>query len=257
MGHWQYLPVSYAGFVVGGGSSWNSGSYNESMVKFYLNTSVFNDQNGKMADFVYDLGRYNQFEEILAPNMTLINLGFQFGLMDRVLYHTILSSFPSTIEKLAPEGLAYIIHEKFTLRHPFDYSGLLNYLSELQDALKQANMKNPDADLVFDEFNNAIQLIQIGAALKNYIESEADMSREQKIQYLKTVQQDFSVLLANHETLWLSRNKPGGLERSMKTLYKVHDEIGEELITLDGNLLTRGWERLKDRTIAAAAAVAL
>ena len=257
MGHWQYLPVSYAGFVVGGGLCWNSRSYNESLVENYLDIFVFEDTNEKMGSFVLDLGRYNQFEEILALNMTLINLGFQFGLIDQVLYQSILNSFPSTFEHLAPEGLASIIHERFELRHPYQFKELLNYLDELEMQLDNSSMKGPTAEIIKDEYKNAINFIRVGARLKNFIEKEHDLSKDEKIHYLENMQEDYSVFLKEHKRLWMSRNKSGGMDRSMEALLNVEKEINAQLKVLNSSLIFRWWDRLKDRTISAAAAVIL
>jgi len=257
MGHWQYLPVSYAGFVVGGGLSWNSESYNESMVENYLDAFVYEDKNNQMGSFTLDLGRYNQFEEILALNMTLVNLGFQLGLKDKVMYQSIINSFPSTFEHLAPEGLASIIHDRFKLRHPFQYKELLIYLDMLEQKLERADMAGTGSDLILDEYKNAIRFIRVGAMLKNYIGIEHSMSRNEKIQYLEGMNQDYSTFLKEHKRLWMIRNKSGGLDRSMEALLKVEQEIDEKLEILKSNIVIRAWHRLKDRTIAAAAAVIL
>jgi hypothetical protein len=257
MGHWQYLPVSYAGFVVGGGLSWNSRSYNESLVENYLDIIVYEDKSEQTGSFTLDLGRYNQFEEILMLNMTLINLGFQFGLMDQVMYESILNSFPSTFEHLAPEGLASIIHERFKLRHPFQYKELLNYLHVLEQKLESTDINAANSDLIKNEFKNAITFIRVGAMLKNYIENEGSMSRNEKIQYLESMKVDFARFLDEHKRLWMSRNKSGGLDRSMEALLKVETEMNDQIELLNSNVIIRAWDRLKDRTIAAAAAVIL
>jgi len=257
MGHWQYLPVSYAGFVVGGGLGWNAGGYNESMITDYLDVFVYEDSNIKMGSYTFELGRYNQFEEILAPNMTLVNLGFQFGLMDQVMYQTILNSFPSTFESLAPEGLKSIIYERFKLRNPFMYEELLNYLDALAQELDESDMQNAESRLIKDEFKNAMAFIRLGAALKNYIEKEMGMSRDQKIEYLEKMKAEYATFLVEHRRVWMSRNKSGGIDRSMKALLKVESEINDRLKILNSGIIIRSWDRLKVRTISAAAAVIL
>ena len=68
---------------------------------------------------------------------------------------------------------------------------------------------------------------------------------------------DYSIFLEEHKRLWMNRNKGGGIDRSMKVLVRLDTEINEELELLNGGLLLRGWERLKDRTIAAAAGLFL
>jgi hypothetical protein len=257
MGHWQYLPVSYAGFVVGGGLGWNVESYNESMIADYLDVFVFEDLNKKMGSYTLELGRYNQFEEILAPNMTLVNLGFQFGLVDQVMYQTILNSFPSTFEGLAPEGLKSIIYERFKLRNPFMYKELLDYLDALERDLDESDMQISESELIKDEYKNAMAFITIGAGLKYYIEKEMDMNREQKIRFLENMKSDYSTFLAEHKRIWMVRNKSGGIDRSMKALLKVESDINDRLKILNSGIFARSWNRLKVRTISAASAVIL
>ena len=55
----------------------------------------------------------------------------------------------------------------------------------------------------------------------------------------------------------MSRNKSGGIDRSMEALLTLETEINEQLEILNGGIFLRSWDRLKDRTIAAAAAVIL
>ena len=227
------------------------------MIENYLDVFVYEDESEQTGSFSLDLGRYNQFEEILAVNMTLINLGFQFGLMDQVMYQSILNSFPSTFEHLAPKGLAYIIHERFKLRHPFQYKELLNYLDELEQKLESTDINAAKSDLIKNEFKNAIAFIRVGARLKNYIEKERSMSRNEKIQYLESMKEDYAKFLKEHKRLWMNRNKSGGIDRSMEALLKVETEMNDQIELLNSNLILRAWDRLKDRTIAAAAAVIL
>jgi hypothetical protein len=189
--------------------------------------------------------------------MTLVNLGFQFGLVDRVLYQAILNTFPSTFEKLVPVDLVEIVQDRFTLRQPYKYRELMRFLDELSVGLEGSDMKTPDANLIVAEYKNGIALIRLGASLKNYIEQEKSMSRTGKIVYLETMRDDYSAFLTEHKLLWLSRNKSGGLDRSMTALLKVEKEINDEIGLLNQGLIARSWDRLKDRTIAAAAAVIL
>jgi hypothetical protein len=83
------------------------------------------------------------------------------------------------------------------------------------------------------------------------------MSKNAKIQYLEGMKQDYSTFLKEHKRLWMSRNKSGGLDRSMEALLKVELEIEEQLEVLNSGIFKRSWDRLKDRTIAAAAEVIL
>jgi hypothetical protein len=93
--------------------------------------------------------------------------------------------------------------------------------------------------------------------LKNYIGTEDSISKNAKIQYLEGMKKDYSAFLQEHKRLWMSRNKSGGLDRSMEALLNLEHEIDKKLEILNSNLMIRSWHRLKDRTIAAAAAIIL
>jgi hypothetical protein len=68
---------------------------------------------------------------------------------------------------------------------------------------------------------------------------------------------DYAKFLKEHKRLWMSRNKSGGIARSMEALLKVETEINDQIELLNSNMILRAWDRLKDRTIAAAVAVIL
>jgi hexosaminidase len=91
LGHWQYLPVSYAGYTVGGALSWNSKSSKSLPLSAFLNNYVFKDKSAVMGDLVLDLGRYSRYEEIPVPNMTTTLMSFQFGLRDKILINAIFN----------------------------------------------------------------------------------------------------------------------------------------------------------------------
>ena len=137
------------------------------------------------------------------------------------------------------------------------YEELLDYLDALERELDDSDMQIAESKLIKDEYKNAIALIRLGAALKYYIEKEMDMSRSQKIEYLKKMKVEYAVFLTEHRRIWMSRNKSGGIDRSMETLLKVESEINDRLRILNSGILTRSWERLKIRTISATAAVIL
>jgi hypothetical protein len=127
----------------------------------------------------------------------------------------------------------------------------------LEQKLGSSDMAGKGSDLILDEYKNAIRFIRVGAMLKNYIGTEDSMSKNAKIQYLEGVKQEYSTFLKEHKRLWFSRNKSGGIDRSMEALLNLEHEIDKKLEILNSNLMIRSWHRLKDRTIAAAAAIIL
>ena len=137
------------------------------------------------------------------------------------------------------------------------YKELLNYLDALEQELDESDMQNAESRLIRDEFKNAMTFIRVGAALKYYIEKEMDISRDQTIEYLEKMKTEYLAFLVEHRRVWMSRNKSGGIDRSMKALLKLESEINDRLRILNSGIITRSWDRLKVRTISAAVAVIL
>ncbi len=112
MGHWQYLPVSYAGFTVGGALSWNSSSSKDIDLGTFLSSYVFRDKSSVMGDLVLDLGRYNRYEEFPLFNMTTTLLSFQFGLRDKILVSAIfdkmIRGIGDVMKDIAPEMISVL-----------------------------------------------------------------------------------------------------------------------------------------------------
>ena len=54
-GHWQYLPISYLGFLYGAGVSWNAKPIDSDKLKNALSLYAFSDPTGETGATVYDL----------------------------------------------------------------------------------------------------------------------------------------------------------------------------------------------------------
>jgi hexosaminidase len=254
MGHWQYLPVSYAGFVWGAGWSWNTGGMSESLLINYLNTNIYKDRQNIMGTFSLDLGRYNRFEEILMFNMTLCNLSYQFGIRDRIMYEKIMESMESTFTDLTSGQFnTETIIERFSNKQAFQYSALLLYLKNLEDSLALADMQVPDAQLVMDEYTNAIRMIRMGAHLKNYIMIRNEMELLDRLAQLREMKLMLAKIIEEHERLWLARNRPGGLPRSEQVLVNLQQGIDNEIALLNKGPFAVRMNRLREKVMTAVA----
>ena len=258
MGHWQYLPVSYPGFVTAGSLSWNSKTIKELPLVPFLNSYVFKDERQIMGDLVLDLGKYRHFEEVPVPNMTTTMLALQFGLNDRLLvdaiYEKISVSITELMKELAPE-LIDDFKEKFDARKPFDFEGLLSFLDEKEAMLGMANMKIDDNLLISNEYMNAIRLLKVGTNLQFYIEYRNELSvqeRKAKLDYIQTSLQQY---LVENQKLWASRNKHGGYDRSVKALNNLVVQIDKEIKLVAKPAIFRVINRLMEKVTTAAAVI--
>ena len=255
MGHWQYLPISYTGFAWGAAQSWNPDGGHTVLLERHLSNFAFRDSSEIMGGLVMDLGRYNQFEEFPIPNMTLCMLVYQLGIMDRVMAESIVRYLPESFRSLVGEDMIHSLSARFEQRQNFRYHELKKYLEELSSKLRQSHMNLDDADLMVSEFENAMSMIGLGADLRHFIIEKQHMGLTERKVMLESMLRQTHEIERQHRALWLARNKPGGLDRSLQSLLKVREQIEGELKKLDRSGFVRAIDRLAERAIAAAAAI--
>jgi hexosaminidase len=250
MGHWQYLPVSYAGYAAGGALSWNSKSRTELKLGSFLNSYIFNDESSSMGDLVLDLGRYDKFEEIPLFNMTTTMMSFQFGMRDKIMtgaiFEKVISGINDMMKDLAPEMIA-TLKNKFDERHPFDYKGLQSFLDSKEAILKKVRIKTSDSLLIRDEYVNAIRLIRLGSGLQKYINFRSILNRDEEKLQLTALREIGGKYLEENHRLWLLRNKPGGYDRSTALLNLLIKQIDDRLLLLDKSFFARSFNRFMEK----------
>jgi len=204
-GHWQYLPVSYAGMMYGAAVSWACEENRDVDLATCLDKLIFLDANGVMGKFALDLGNYYLLQGKRTPNTTVIFSILNSGLTDNRCLHDV------TCESLQKTRA---------------------YVDELEQRLATACMKCDDADLIEEEFKNAIRFIRHGADLglvkMDIAESDSDgASKEAKDQIkakLLQLEDDIRRLTKKHRQLWLKRNRVGGLDRSTRQLERLLEQ---------------------------------
>jgi hexosaminidase len=257
MGHWQYLPVSYAGFAWGAALSWNPESGHTGLLEQHLSRYAFRDKAGKMGGFVLALGRFNQFEEFLLPNMTHCMLAYQFGIIDHLLAGSILNAMPGIFRNFVGEDMLQNLAARFEYRQNFRYRDLMKYLSDLGDELAETAMETDDAALVRDEFQTALAMIRFGADIRQYISGKRRMDPSDRLVMLESMRVSAAEIERCHRELWVARNKPGGLDRSLQPLMKIQEQIDREVEINQKGLFARSLHRLVERGLTAAAALFL
>jgi len=258
MGHWQYLPVSYAGYTVGAALSWNSRSENEMALAKFLNCYVFRDVKGIMGNLALDLGRYCRFEEFPMLNMTTTMMALRLGLRDKIMVNAIFDKIITGISEMMGEIAPEMVEgfkEQYKNRHKFDHQGLNDFLQSKEELLMESSIGTPDSSLVKDEYLNAIRLIRFGSGLKGYIENRSSLSPDDQKSQLKVLRELGTKYLEENKRLWLSRNKPGGYDRSTALLNNLMNQIDSRIILLEKPAPARWYNRLFERTGSAGAAL--
>jgi hexosaminidase len=256
LGHWQYLPVSYAGYTVGGALSWNSKSSKNLPLSHFLNSYVFKDQNSVIGDLALDLGRYSRYEEIPVPNMTTTVMAFQFGMRDKILISAIINKMINGITDImgdiAPE-LITVFKENYNNRHPFDYVGIRKFIDSKESMFSKVKIQCSDSTLITDEYLNSIRVIRLGVDLQYYIQNRAKFSIDEEKLQLQTMKELGNKYLSENKRLWQVRNKPGGYDRSTASLNNILNQIDNRLILLDKSSFARGINRFFEKTGTAGA----
>jgi hexosaminidase len=258
MGHWQYLPVSYAGYATAGALGWNSGSRGIMPLQRFLDTYIFRDTSSGMAGFVLNMGRYNHFEEFVMLNMTTTMMSFQLGIQDKVMvdavFEKIMSGITGMMKDLAPE-LIDTVWNRYNNRINYDYSGLNDFLDKQMAVLNKTGMEIQDSALIKDEYRNAITLIRLGADLKLYILKKNSMTVSARMELLEKMNRLCTEYLSENKRLWISRNKPGGYDTSIASLTNLQKGIGQQMELLKKPAFTRGLNRFIEKISSAGIAV--
>jgi hexosaminidase len=258
MGHWQYLPISYAGYAVGGALSWNSSSSDEMPVISFLNSYMFRDKAGVMGNLAFNLGRYPVLEGKPALSMTVTMISFQTGLNDEVLcsvlYDKMIKGIFELMKGIAPELVAGYT-DQITNRHAFDYKGMYALIDSAELILPSARITGEDSLIIKDEYRNALRLLRLGTDIQYYVQNLRNLPAEKQKELLKEMKLNGTVYLEENKRLWMIRNKPGGYEKSVAVLNTLMKDIDKKLELLEKSSFARAINRFFKKVTTAAAAI--
>ena len=259
LGHWQYLPVRYPGFAYAGAISWNSTSSKNVSLERYLNGHVFEDTSEDLAGIIMDMGRSYHYEERHLPNMSHNFMAYQFGLVDPVLESTVFKAIERKLPELTGEAMFEKLQARFDNQKQFQVTALNEHLNNLEIKLNNnIDELNITASTgrnneIKNELKNGIQMLRLGAEIRNYSQQKANWTNTERIDYLKTMQNRLEGMQKEHERLWLLRNKPGGLARSMEAFKKIETQISTLLENEEAGGINKSVDRFKEKIIAGGA----
>jgi len=222
-GHWQVMAVSYPGYAYAAGASWQVDANVNRLdgLERYLNDCVFQDKSGSIGQLLLELGRYYHLENSTLENMTYTNYLLNRGV--------------STAEKLEQETqmmvkvLVEIGGRGIPFQLTYQYDDMLDWLAGCKSQLKQTVLEIPDAATVVDELSNTIRLVELGAGLHRYIHRIKLEDTASEIAWLEHSTEQLELAIAEFKRLWLLRNREGGLETSLRNLYKLQTQYKEKL----------------------------
>jgi hypothetical protein len=177
-GHWQYLPVSYLGFAAGAALAWSGAANREADLVTALDRHVFRDRAGVMGRLVFDLG--NAYQQVGVPRFNGSPL---FDLLR------------APAEAPLPAGVT-----------PAALARTRAYVEAVIEPLARARMDRSDAALITAELANAARMLLLACAAGAPPTSAAP------------ARLDRAAVVAEHQRLWLARNRPGGFDDSVRRL---------------------------------------
>jgi hypothetical protein len=227
-GHLQYLPVSYAGFAVLASYAWNAREDCQEDLPRWLDKFVYQDTEELMGRLSLEAGRYNQFEELPIPNMTLAAMVLMTGYTPGLSLDQALGGMIAGIAEFLPPETAALYKQKLAARKPFDYDGLMAFLKDLRAKLGRAKMQCPDAALVSREYQNGIAMVEFSSGVHRLM-ALGDLPPADRRSTVEKLLSDVDAILAEHKSLWLARNKSGGLDRSSGRLVQLRSQLAAAL----------------------------
>lgn len=197
-GHWQHLPVSYAGFAAGAALAWNVDNNLEADIARYLNQSVFHDRSGKIGQLLLDLGNYYKLESgVTRPNDTEMSM-----ILRSHLHHIRI------VDKLREEHFA----------------NLEEYIRRIENSLDELILVCEDSELVIQELKNGIHFVKHAVQLGRMKKQLADAPETLDPGVVHKQINDLDILLHHFRQLWTRRNRLGGLEQSISKLIRLRGE---------------------------------
>lgn len=257
--HLQYLTVSYAGLAYGAALSWNFGSKSHLDLSSYLGKVAFNDKAGKMGQIVLDLGRYNQFEEYPMVAGTMTAWAYRFGMMEKTMTDAIFKKVQKEIAGLmtTENDAKQALVERFNNPKTYNYQSIIEFTDALEQELLQTKLSTPDSSLIIDEYKNAIRMIKLGAKLKQYNNYRFQQTDEQNKQLLTGMNALCTIIITEHERLWMQRNKRSGLVQSTEAFVSLRTKINEDLDSMNKNFFSKWIDRTIEKLTTAAGALYL
>ncbi|MBF0351401.1 MAG: family 20 glycosylhydrolase [SAR324 cluster bacterium] len=184
-GHWQPLPVSYAGYLMGAALSWHFESNEAVDICQALDLHAFYDKEGRMGQICHDLGNaYLHTGHILANNSAI----FQWLFRD------------------SKHG----VFQKTTREH---IQSTIQYLESYLHQITQTRMNRKDKTLIQQELTCALRMALHGCQRALYVLQNESDSLQKNFLY-----QDMREILGMFHQVWLGRNREGGLHDSTKIL---------------------------------------
>lgn len=198
LGHHQHLPIAEAMLAWGLANAWNPEATSDLDLAAALDAHVFEDDQGRFGQALLDLGSAYARLPCQFPNLATLSLPF---------YLPQLPAGSALTEGLRPE-----------------------HLDAAEDALeaaaRQAHGARPrraDGALLLEEVESTARLLRLCARdARERLRGDGSLASLPEA-VRRTFADEASDLAGAHRRLWLARNRPGGLRRSLAWFSHLED----------------------------------
>lgn len=190
-GHWQTLPVSYLGFAMGAAYSWSMKTNRKLDIKRAVSLHAFEDPTGTLGQVAYDLGNVYLSTDIVPPNSSWLFWALQWPLDE--------------IRKVM-NGLNVDILDK-----------TWKAIDEAVLPLEKARSSRPDFELIRQEIHLAERMLR-HAVMRAWLAAGREDIKPAAL-YV-----DMKAIIEEYKSVWLSRNRPGGMRDSIARLEKARSD---------------------------------
>ncbi len=199
-GHWQPFSISFLGFAYGAGVSWCLQTNEKLDLPPLLDRFIFNDAAGIMGKLAYDLG---EVYKIIGPE----------HINGQVLAYTM--QVPTERIQSSIAG-----HEKWAEKkadiQPETLRRAVQTINHIIEPLNKAQMSRDDAATITAEFQQAANLLLHSAHRLLFVTDEEGTPQ--------ALRDELKNLLVKQRELWLTRNRSGGLDDSLKRFETIKNE---------------------------------
>ena len=190
-GHWQVLPVSFLGLAMGAADSWNIRSAENLPVQEAVSLFAFDDPTGTMGSVMFELGNLYRKAGYEPANASAL-----FGLMQMPLSQ--IQGHPA----LNPRLLQHCIEE----------------IQTIMENLGNEKMQRKDAPLIRQEIELTASMLR-HACWRGLLAAEHPGAPTKP-----ALNAHLQEILSLYRSIWLQRNRPGGLVDSTGRLEKLQKE---------------------------------
>lgn len=191
-GHWQVLPISYLGFAAGAAYAWCFHTNQDMDVRKVLSHYAFQDLSGSMANVAYDLGNVYRAVGVEPPNTS-------------VLFQVLQRPFIVWKEYLEKEAALPAFHHTLAL------------IDQVSQNYARSSSLRSDNDLLQREFIQTIALLRHACMRGLFGYGSGEYSK-------KYLLDDMDKIVNEYQSIWLKRNRTGGLRDSLSYFEKARKE---------------------------------